>query len=222
MFARQLFAGAAAIMCATALTAAQTPATGASPQVPPARQNAPTIAEPRSEQKATPQASTTERASGDQSPIKLEGCLVRQQDIPGQPPADADKAGRMNDYILISSASQPTAVGTSGSNTPAAVGSEAKPTMNLGAMYKVKGTSEMQLQQLAGKRVSVSGQIEAAVNQKAATASTPAVGTGSQTQSGTDANNGFGDEKTAYRTIAASSINEVSGSCAALPKSSDR
>jgi hypothetical protein len=44
-------------------------------------------------------------------------------------------------------------------------------------------------------------------------AKTPAVGTGSQNQTGTDANAGRGEEKTQWTNFAATSIREVSGSC---------
>ena len=82
-------------------------------------------------------------------------------------------------------------------------------------MYKIKGISDMQLKSLAGKRVEVVGLLNADVKDSPATdaAKTPAVGTGSQTQTGTDATAGRGEEKTQWTNFAASAIREVSGSC---------
>jgi hypothetical protein len=97
-------------------------------------------------------------------------------------------------------------------------GAAAGPTANHGAMYKIKGISDMQLKSLVGKRVEVVGLMnaeDAKVSSSAAapSAKTPAVGSGSQTQTGTDANAGRGEEKTEWSGFAASSIREVPGSC---------
>lgn len=207
MLKRYLLTSAAAFVCATAMTSAQTPATGAAPQVPPASQSAP----------PTPQSTTTDRAA-ERSQMTVTGCLVREQELPGHTPNNADRAGRLEDYILTATAAANStnpgkpnaasgAVGTSGT--------AAQATSSNGPMYKIKGISDMQLKSLAGKRVEVVGLMNADVKDNAAAdaAKTPAVGTGSQNQTGTDANAGRGEEKTQWTNFAASSIREVSGSC---------
>jgi hypothetical protein len=211
MLKRYLLTSAAAVACATALTSAQTPVTGAAPQVPPAAQSAP----------PSPQSTTTDRA--ERSPMTMTGCLMREQDIPGHAPSDADRAGRLEDFILTSASNPRADAAKPGAAASAAVGTSgttAAATANNGAMYKIKGISDMQLKSLVGKRVEVVGLMNAAdmkVSSSAAapSAKTPAVGSGSQTQTGTDANAGRGEEKTQWSSFAASSIREVPGSCSA-------
>jgi hypothetical protein len=152
---------------------------------------------------------------------------MREQDMPGHSPSDADHAGRLEDYILTSASSgradaarpgaTPGAVGTSGTTAAA--------TSNSGPMYKIKGISDMQLKALAGKRVEVVGlmsaeEMKVSSSAAAPSAKTPAVGSGSQTQTGTEANAGRGEEKTRWSSFAASSIREVPGSC--QPAASNR
>src|ERR1700710_1362879 len=94
MFKRYFLTSATAIICATAFTSAQTPTTGAAPQVPPAAQSAP----------PSPQSTTTDKVA-ERMPQTLTGCLMRELDIPGHAPSDADRAGRLEDYILTSASS---------------------------------------------------------------------------------------------------------------------
>jgi hypothetical protein len=210
---RYFLTSAAALVCASGLTSAQTPATGAAPQIPPAVQAAP----------PSPQSTTTDRAA-ERASMTVTGCLMREQDIPGHAPSDADRAGRLEDFILTSASTPrpetgkpaaPGAVGTSGT---------APATTHNGAMFKIKGIADMQLKSLVGKRVEVVGlmneDMKASSSAAVPSAKTPAVGTGSQTQTGTDANAGRGEEKTQWSSFAASSIREVSGSC--QPAASNR
>jgi len=211
MFNRHFLATATAIACATALTSAQTPATGGAPQVPPAAQSS----------RPSPQATTTDRAP-ERSSMTMTGCLVREQDVPGHAPNDTYRVGRMEDYVLTSaSSSRPDAakppaatsgaVGTSGSTAPA--------TAHNVTMFKIDGVSDMQLKSLVGKRVEVVGLMRnddmKHSNPAATAAKTPAIGSGSATQTGTEANAGRGEEKTPWAHFAASSIREIPGSCAA-------
>src|SRR5262249_52482447 len=107
-----------------------------------------------------------------------------------------------------------------GATTPGAVGTSrttAPPTSHNGAMYKIKGISDMQLKSLVGKRVEVVGLMSSEEMKQSSAANsaakTPAVGSGSQTQTGTEGNAGRGEEKTQWSNFAASSIREVPGSC---------
>lgn len=139
--------------------------------------------------------------------------------MPGHTPSNADQAGRLESYILTATAAPSSAeAGKPNTATPGAVGTSgtsAQATASNGPIYKVKGLSEMQLKSLAGKRVEVVGLINEDMKAGAAAdaARTPAVGTGSQNQAGTDANAGRGEEKTQWTNFAASSIREVPGSC---------
>jgi hypothetical protein len=207
MLKRYLLTSAAAFICASAMTSAQIPAAGAAPQLPPASPSKP----------PTPQSSTTDRAA-ERSQMTVTGCLMREQEMPGHTPNNADRAGRLEDYILTAMAPASADAGKPNAATSGAVGTSgtsAQATTNSGPMYKIKGISDMQLKSLAGKRVEVVGLLNADVKDGPATdaAKTPAVGTGSQNQTGTDANAGRGEEKTQWTNFAASSIREVSGSC---------
>jgi len=211
---KRYFLTSAAVVCAAAMTSAQTPTTGGAPQIPPAIQST----------RPSPQSTTSDRAP-ERSSMTLTGCLAREQDVPGHSPNDADHAGRMNDYILTAASSAQSESRKPGSSAPGAVGTSgtaATATAHTGAMYKIKGLSEMQLKALAGKRVEVVGLMNTDTKQssQAAAAKTPATGSGSQTQTGTEANAGHGEEKTAWPSFAAASIREIPGSCA--PASSNR
>jgi len=159
--------------------------------------------------------------------MTMTGCLFREQDIPGHAPADADRAGRLEDYILTSTAMSrhDSKAGAPAGGAVGTSGTAAGPTARDGAMFKLKGISDMQLKSLAGKRVEVVGLMnadEAKVSSSAAKPSdkTPAVGSGSQTQTGAEANLGRGEEKTEWTSFAASSIREIPGTC--RPPASNR
>jgi hypothetical protein len=87
----------------------------------------------------------------------VEGCLVREQDVPGRKPNVAEKAGVMEDYILTN------AKVVKGS-APAGANPQARPAEPTGTsgtisapMYDVKGIDDEQLKALVGKRVQVQG-----------------------------------------------------------------
>lgn len=118
-------------------------AIGAAAQEPPSYP--PGQAQPR------PPAAQTEKAT-----VTVEGCLMREQDVPGRKPNVAERAGAMEDYILVSAkmikgsapqaATAPTQpdqpTGTSGTLSP---------------MFDVKGITDSRLKELVGKRVQIDG-----------------------------------------------------------------
>jgi hypothetical protein len=91
--------------------------------------------------------------------VTVEGCLVREQDVPGRKPNVAEKAGVMEDYILTNAK---VVKGTA----PSSAGAQAKPgettgtTGTLSPMYDVKGISGDKLKELVGKRVQIEGKFE--------------------------------------------------------------
>jgi hypothetical protein len=210
MFRRYLLSGAIAVLCSTAaMSSAQTPTTGSSPQIPSGASAAP--AQPRT---PTPQASTTDRKGS----TTIIGCLVRDQDVPGHTPNVAGRADAAADYILVYT-NRPEAVGTSGSAAPGAIGSggsSATRTADLGPLYKIEGLGDDRLKTLIGKRVEVIGAYDERADRndvKEDAARQSSTGSGSNAQTGTDANAGRGDEKMDWREFQATSIREVSGSC---------
>jgi hypothetical protein len=102
------------------------------------------------------QPSTAPSAQAEEANVTVEGCLVREQDVPGRQPNVAERAGVMEDYILTH------AKVTKGS-APQAQAAEARPDQPVGTagtlapMYDVKGLADDRLKALVGKRVQVEG-----------------------------------------------------------------
>ena len=102
-------------------------------------------------QPASPAATTSPVGS-----VTLEGCLAREDAVPGREPNIIERRGIMEDYILTmtkvvkgspaAQADRPT--GTSGSTTAAT------------PMYQVKGLDDDRLKTMVGKRVQVDGTLE--------------------------------------------------------------
>jgi hypothetical protein len=102
--------------------------------------------------------------------VTVEGCLVREQAVPGREPNVAERAGVMEDYILTSvkfvkghpHPSAPT--GTSGAT--GATGTAAGETAGTSGMAKadtkleVRGIDDEQLQQFIGQRVQIEGRVD--------------------------------------------------------------
>lgn len=181
MFSRFVIAGAFAAACAGA-AAAQTPA----PQDP--------------QRPATP---PTASASSEQAKTTtLFGCVYREQDVPGRSPNVAERAGVMEDYILVgaqpsnteSQPGAPAATGTSGTK---------------GAMYKLEHTPDEKLRALVGKRVEVTGRIDA----EAGDSKKPTGTTGATPQP----DRSVGPDRIELPEFEVTSIREVSGTCPASP-----
>lgn len=118
---------------------------------------------------AAQQPATTGQAATAQ-PVTVEGCLVREQAVPGREPNVAERAGVMEDYILTSvkfvkghpHASAPT--GTSGAT--GAAGTAAGETAGTSGIAKadtkleIRGIDDEQLQQFIGQRVQIEGRVD--------------------------------------------------------------
>jgi hypothetical protein len=150
----------------------------ATPQTPPAQQTQP--------QSATAQASTT-----------LTGCVYREKDIPGRAPNVAERAGVLEDYILADV--KPAAVGTSGTVGTSGAASH--------AMYKLELIGDEKLKAAVGKRVEVTGRIDAEAGDSKSAAAPPA----SQTDKA------VGHDKVDLAEFEVTSMREVPGSCPATP-----
>lgn len=150
MLKKYVIAGAVAAFCAgSAANAQQTP------------------------QQQTPAQPTTAQTA---AATTVEGCVYREQDIAGRTPNVAERAGVLEDYILVaSSKSASGAVGTSGSATTgtAATGAAATGTMTP-KMFKLEHAEDNKLSAMVGKRVQVTGRVDAEMGDRtAATSSTP-------------------------------------------------
>jgi hypothetical protein len=88
--------------------------------------------------------------------VTFVGCVYQEKDVPGRTPNAAERAGIMEDYILVNaspkgektSEATPGATGTSGMTT-------AKPKM-----FKLENPDDERLRALVGKRVEVTGKVD--------------------------------------------------------------
>jgi hypothetical protein len=85
--------------------------------------------------------------------VTVEGCLVREQDVPGRKPNVAERAGVLEDYILTNT----KIVKGSAPQASAAKPGETVGTAGTAQMYDVKGLSGDKLKELVGKRVQIEG-----------------------------------------------------------------
>ena len=107
-----------------------------------------------------PPSSTQRAPAADQAgTVTVEGCLVREQDVPGRKPNVAERAGVMEDYILTNAKVVKGSAPKSAAGTPKA----GEPTGTSGAaanMFDVKGIADERLKEFAGKRVQIDGKFD--------------------------------------------------------------
>jgi len=131
--------------------------------------------------------------------VTVEGCLLREEDVPGRKPSVAERAGMMEDYVLTSATIVKGSTSASGATAP-------KPsetpigTSGSQQMYDVKGIDDAQLKPLVGRRVQIEGII--------ATVAPPAAMPDPQTGATPRASNDIPD-------IRGTVIRQVSGDCPA-------
>ena len=146
-----------------------------------------------SPQSTTPRDSAAQGASqaSQGSGSTMVGCLYREAQVPGRSPNVAERAGILEDYILVGAAPASSAQqsGASASTTSASAAS--------GRMFKVEGIDDERLKSMVGKRVEVSGRVDADVE-------------GRRDQS-------LGPDQINLPEFEAQSIREVSGECPATP-----
>jgi len=149
---------------------------------------------------AEPQATAPSEAGS----TKLFGCVYRERDVPGRSPNVAEQAGVLEDYILAD-ASMTNEPSASPSSTPGATGTSG----TAHKMYKLEKASDEQLKSMVGKRVEVTGKIDAEAGdatKPAATAGTPP-----------PADKSVGPDQVNLPEFEVTSIRETTGSCPAKP-----
>lgn len=173
MVRNYILAGGFAVICGAAVASAQS----TTPQQPPPAQ---------------PPAAMDHSAS-----TTIEGCVYREQDIPGRTPNVAERAGILEDYILVASTdtSASGAVGTSGTATAAAA-----------KMFKLEHADDEKLKALVGKRVRVVGKADVERGDMTAPAAPP------------QADRSMGPDKINLPEFEVSSISETTGTCPAKPE----
>jgi hypothetical protein len=136
--------------------------------------------------------------------MTLSGCVYREQDVAGRSPNVAERAGVLEDYILAEVSSKPESTPPTG--TPGAAGTSG--TAASGAMYKLELVEDDKLRTLVGKRVEVTGRIDAEAGDKAATPATPPT---------TPTDRAIGRDRIDLPEFEVTSIRETTGTCPAKP-----
>jgi hypothetical protein len=133
--------------------------------------------------------------------------VYQEKDIPGRAPNVAERVGILEDYILAEvsgRAGVSGATGTSGSGSAAGAAS----AQGTGPMYKLEFVDDDKLKALVGKRVEVTGRIDA----ESGDAVAPAPG---EQSSKTD--KVIGRDRVDLSEFEVASIKEVAGVCPATP-----
>jgi hypothetical protein len=192
---RYLIGVSAAALLTTAAAGAQTYGDD-SQQTQPAdtEQSQPAPADAQESQPATTAPSSQAAAS-----TTLTGCVYREEDVPGRSPNIAEQAGVLEDYILAVNAggAEPGSAGTSGGAVGTSGGTAA------GSMYKLEHASDEQLKSMVGKRVEVTGRVDAEAGDTAGAA-----------PSGDESP---GPDRIELPEFEVSSIREVGGDCPDRP-----
>ena len=133
----------------------------------------------------------------------LIGCVYQEKDVPGRAPNPAERVGILEDYILaeISPAEAAKPTGTTGSNRPTTY-----------SMYKLEKVADSELQTMVGKRVEVTGRIDAEANDT--TGQPPASAQTNRTDKV------VGHDRIDLPEFEVTSIRAVSGTCPAKPATS--
>jgi hypothetical protein len=136
-----------------------------------------------------------------QPTVTLVGCLYREDQVPGRKPNVAERAGILEDYILAGASAMSTQA-QPGAAAPAPTGTSGS-ALTTGNMYKVENIPDERLKALVGKRVEVTGRIDAE---------------GSPTRpAGPGPDRGLGPDRINLPEFEASSIQETAGTCPAAP-----
>lgn len=125
---------------------------GLSAQNPP--QNPPPTQPPTTTPPATPAEAQAAAVAQNTMTTTIQGCVYKEEAVAGRTPNVAEKAGVLEDYILVASADTSAGtVGTTGT-TPPAAGATPAPKA-----FKLEKISDDKLKTVVGKRVEVTGKM---------------------------------------------------------------
>ena len=154
-------------------------------------------------QQPPPQPATQQQPAVSPASTTLTGCVYQEKDVPGRSPNVAERAGILEDYILAEVTPAPT---TPSAGTPGAAGTSGMSKST--AMYKLELVDDAKLKALVGKRVEVTGRIDAEAGDKTPTAATPPT---------TPTDRAIGRDRIDLPEFEVTSIREVTGTCPAKP-----
>jgi len=151
------------------------------------------------------QPTSQPRTAATQPTTTLSGCVYQEKDVPGRAPNVAERAGILEDYILAEvTPSQPQ--GTPSTATPGTTGTSG--TAKSGAMYKLELVDDAKLKAMVGKRVEVTGRIDAEAGDRTPTSPTPPT---------TPTDRAIGRDRIDLPEFEVTSIKEVTGTCPPKP-----
>ena len=182
--------GAAAVM-AISIAGVQAQSTGS--------QQPPTQTPPAQAQSATAAQTVT-----------LRGCVYNEKDVPGRSPNVAERAGVLEDYILV--ASTPAAAGTAGTTGTAGTAGTATAMAARHKAFKLEHAADEQLKAMVGKMVEVTGKIDAEAGDSARASGAAGSAAASAARSA-----GAGPDKLELPEFEVTSIKEGAGTCPATP-----
>jgi len=99
----------------------------------------------------------TPTTQAQKAPVTVEGCLMREQDVPGRKPNVVERTGVMEDYILVNAKTIKGSAPQASTAPPAKPGEPTATSGTLSPMYDVKGIDGKRLKDLVGKRVQIDG-----------------------------------------------------------------
>lgn len=161
----------------------------------------------------TPQTQTPQTPASQSmaATTTVKGCVYKEEAIPGRTPNVAERAGVMEDYILVVSDQSATAGAATGT-TPPATNPQAAGTSGTTSMhkaFKLEKVADEQLSALVGKMVEVTGKADVDND----TAQNRATGT-----SGTTPDRSMGPDEIELPEFEVTNIKEVEGTCPATPQ----
>jgi hypothetical protein len=108
-----------------------------------------------------PPTQTPSARSGaqDEARVTIEGCLVREEDVPGRQPNVAERAGIAEDYILTSAKVVKGSVSSGSGQADAPTGTSGTTGAS---MFQVEGIDDERLKTHLGRRVQIDGTIDRA------------------------------------------------------------
>jgi hypothetical protein len=201
---RMMWMSGAAAMMAFSIAGVQAQSTGS--QTPPTQ---------------TPQTqSQTPRQNMGGQTATLRGCVYNEKDIPGRSPNVAERAGVMEDYILVPQAGASASTGAATSGTAGTAGTATSGTAGTsGAMayskhkaFKLEHAADEKLSAMVGKMVEVTGKIDAESGDSAR-----ATGAATSTAGSTARSAGMGGDTLELPEFEVTTIKEITGTCPTTP-----
>jgi hypothetical protein len=162
----------------------------------------------------TPQTQQPATSMQDTMNVTVQGCVYKEADIPGRNPNVAERAGVLEDYILVASPDPSSATaGTTGTTPPTGTagtsGSMASTTGN--KAYKLEKIADERLSAMVGKRVEVTGHVEGQAKDRTS-------GTSGYPTTGAAQDKTMSRDQTELPEFEVTTIREVEGTCPATPQ----